>query len=63
MGFRVDTGIHFFWFVLVIVLFSVSMTLMIMCIGVVSGTFGAAALLSSVFILWNFVFGGSLVQA
>lgn len=62
MGFRVDSGIHFCWFILITVLFSVCMTLMVMCIGIVTGTFGAAALASSVFILWNFVFGGALVQ-
>lgn len=63
MGFRIDAGIHFFYFILIIVLFSVAMTMMILCIGIVSGSFGAAALLSSVFILWNFVFGGALVQS
>ncbi|KAG5501193.1 hypothetical protein JIQ42_06191 [Leishmania sp. Namibia] len=63
MGFRVDTGLHFFYFILIIVLFSICITMMILCIGIVSGSFGAAALLSSVFILWNFVFGGALVQA
>lgn len=63
MGFRVDAGIHFFWFILVVVLFSICITTMILCIGIVSGSFGAAALLSSVFILWNFVFGGALVQS
>lgn len=63
MGFRVDAGIHFFYFILIVVLFSVCITMMVLCIGIVSGSFGAAALLSSVFILWNFVFGGALVQA
>lgn len=63
MGFRVDAGVHFFYFILVIVLFSICITMMIMCIGILSGSFGAAALLSSVFILWNFVFGGALVQS
>ncbi|CAJ1988917.1 ATP-binding cassette protein subfamily G - member 5 / LABCG5 [Leishmania donovani] len=63
MGFRVDAGLHFFYFILIIVLFSICMTMVILCIGIVSGSFGAAALLSSVFILWNFVFGGALVQA
>jgi ABC-type multidrug transport system ATPase subunit len=63
MGFRVDAGVHFFYFILIIVLFSVCITMMILCIGIISGSFGAAALLSSVFILWNFVFGGALVQA
>ncbi|KAG5478633.1 hypothetical protein LSCM1_06036 [Leishmania martiniquensis] len=63
MGFRVDVGLHFFYFILVIVLFSICITMMILCIGIVTGSFGAAALLSSVFILWNFVFGGALVQA
>ncbi|KPA84085.1 putative ATP-binding cassette protein subfamily G member 5 [Leptomonas pyrrhocoris] len=63
MGFRVDAGIHFFYFILIIVLFSICITMMILCIGIVSGSFGAAALLSSVFILWNFVFGGALVQS
>ncbi|KPI86072.1 putative ATP-binding cassette protein subfamily G member 5 [Leptomonas seymouri] len=63
MGFRVDAGIHFFYFILIIALFSICITMMILCIGIVSGSFGTAALLSSVFILWNFVFGGALVQA
>ncbi|KAK7195846.1 ATP-binding cassette protein subfamily G, member 5 [Novymonas esmeraldas] len=63
MGLRVDAGLHFFYFIFVIVLFSVCITMMVLCIGIVSGSFGAAALLSSVFILWNFVFGGALVQA
>ncbi|CAJ1025748.1 putative ABC transporter/ABC-2 type transporter [Leishmania shawi] len=63
MGFRVDAGLHFFYFILIIALFSISITMMILCIGIVSGTFGTAVLLSSVFILWNFVFGGALVQA
>ncbi|KAG5504354.1 hypothetical protein JKF63_04803 [Porcisia hertigi] len=63
MGFRVDDGLHFFYFILIIVLFSIAITMMILCIGIASGSFGAAALLSSVFILWNFVFGGALVQA
>ncbi|CBZ27176.1 ABC transporter-like protein [Leishmania mexicana MHOM/GT/2001/U1103] len=63
MGFRVDAGQHFFYFIFIIVLFSICMTMVVLCIGIVSGSFGAAALLSSVLILWNFVFGGDLVQA
>ncbi|KEG12839.1 ABC transporter [Trypanosoma grayi] len=63
MGLRVDDGMHFFWFVVVVVLFSVCITLVVLCIGIVTRSFGAAALLSSVVILWNFVFGGFLVQA
>ncbi|CAD2219152.1 ATP-binding protein cassette protein subfamily G, member 5 [Angomonas deanei] len=63
MSFRTDSGNHFTWFVLVVASFSVCMTLSIMCIGSVAGSFGAAALISSVFILWNFVFGGLMVQA
>lgn len=63
MGFRTDSGEHFLWFIFIIVLFSISVTLLVLCIGIISGGFGAAALLSSVFILWNFVFGGAMVQA
>ncbi|ESL06835.1 hypothetical protein TRSC58_05484 [Trypanosoma rangeli SC58] len=63
MGLRVDDGVHFFWFVVVVVLFSICITLIILCIGIVTGSFGSAALLSSVVILWNFVFGGFLVQS
>ncbi|EKF26982.1 ABC transporter, putative [Trypanosoma cruzi marinkellei] len=63
MGLRVDDGVHFFWFVVIVVLFSTCITLIVLCIGIITGSFGAAALLSSVFILWNFVFGGFLVQS
>ncbi|RNF06840.1 ATP-binding cassette protein subfamily G, member 5 [Trypanosoma conorhini] len=63
MGLRADDGVHFFWFVVVVVLFSICVTLLVLCIGIVTGSFGAAALLSSVVILWNFVFGGFLVQS
>ncbi|KAF8275590.1 putative ABC transporter [Trypanosoma cruzi] len=63
MGLRVDDGVHFFWFVVIVVLFSICITLIVLCIGIITGSFGAAALLSSVFILWNFVFGGFLVQS
>ncbi|ORC89274.1 ABC transporter [Trypanosoma theileri] len=63
MGLRVDDGVHFFWFIVVVILFSVCITLVVLCIGILTGSFGAAALLSSVVILWNFVFGGFLVQS
>ncbi|RNF09696.1 ATP-binding cassette protein subfamily G, member 5 [Trypanosoma rangeli] len=63
MGLRVDNGVHFFWFVVIVVLFSICITLVVLCIGIVTGSFGSAALLSSVVILWNFVFGGFLVQS
>ncbi|CCW63748.1 unnamed protein product [Phytomonas sp. EM1] len=63
MGFRTDSGEHFMWFIVIITLFSVCMTLMVMCVGIVMESFGASALVSSVFILWFFVFGGSMVQA
>ncbi|CCW68267.1 unnamed protein product [Phytomonas sp. Hart1] len=62
MGFRTDSGDHFLWFILIITLFSVCMTLMVMCVGIVMESFGASALVSSVFILWFLVFGGALVQ-
>lgn len=63
MGLRGDSGIHLFWFIIIVALFSVCITLIVMCVGVVTGSFGSAALLSSVVILWNFVFGGLLVQS
>lgn len=63
MGLRTDFGTYFMWFMFIVTLFTLVMTLLIVCIGVVSNSFGAAALLSAVLILWNFVFGGLLVQA
>lgn len=63
MGLRTDNGFYFLWFLGILTLFSVCMTLLTLAIGVIMGSFGAAALVSSVVILWNFVFGGLLVQA
>eukprot|EP00796_Vickermania_ingenoplastis_P006523 gene6523-4700_t len=63
MGFRVDDGWCFLYFICIMALFSVDITLVTMCIGILCETFGSAALLSSVVILWNFVFGGAMVQA
>lgn len=63
MGLRTDDGIHFVWFISMLCLFSVCMTLMTFSVGIVLGSFGPAALTSAVVILWNFVFGGLLVQA
>lgn len=63
MGFRVDDGWSYFYFISILVLFSVDITLMTLCIGILASSFGTAALLSSVMILLNFVFGGAMVQA
>ena len=63
MGLRTDFGTYFIWFLFIVSLFTLVMTLLIVCVGVLSSSFGAAALLSAVLILWNFVFGGLLVQA
>lgn len=63
MGFRVDQGWSYFYFISILVLFSADITLMTMCIGILASSFGTAALLSSVMILLNFVFGGAMVQA
>lgn len=63
MGLRMDSGWCFFYFLSILVLFSVNMTLIILCLGIVSQSFGSAALLSSVTILLNFIFGGAMVQA
>nr|CCC49572.1 putative ABC transporter, fragment [Trypanosoma vivax Y486] len=63
IGLRTDDGVHFFWFVFVVVLFSVCMTLIVLCVGVITGSSGTAALVSNIVILWNFVFGGLLVQS
>jgi ABC-type multidrug transport system ATPase subunit len=63
MGLRTDGGSHWLWFLLILVLFSVCVTLAVMCIGVLTPTFGSSALLSSVVILWTFVFGGLLAQS
>ena len=63
MGLRTDDGSYFLWFLVILTLFTVCISLCVMCIGVMTSSFGAAALISSVVILWNFVFGGLLVQA
>lgn len=63
MGLRTDNGSHWLWFLCILVLFSVCITLVVMCIGIVTSNFGSSALLSSVLILWTFVFGGLLAQA
>jgi ABC-type multidrug transport system ATPase subunit len=63
MGLRTDDGSHWLWFLLILVLFSVCITLAVMCIGIVTSNFGSSALLSSVLILWTFVFGGLLAQS
>jgi ABC-type multidrug transport system ATPase subunit len=63
MGLRTDDGIHFVWFIAMLCLFSVCMTFMTFSVGIVLGSFGPAALTSAVVVLWNFVFGGLLVQA
>lgn len=63
MGFREDEGWCFFYFISILVLFSIDITLLTLCIGIVSPSFGTAALLSSIWILLNFVFGGAMVQS
>jgi ABC-type multidrug transport system ATPase subunit/ABC-type multidrug transport system permease subunit len=63
MGFRTDDATYFFWFLLVIALFSVTITCTVLCVAIVAPSFGSAALISSVIILWHFVFGGLMVQA
>eukprot|EP00743_Colponemidia_sp_Colp-15_P013210 GILK01015259.1.p1 GENE.GILK01015259.1~~GILK01015259.1.p1 ORF type:complete len:648 (-),score=26.63 GILK01015259.1:152-1981(-) len=63
MGLRMDDGTHFLWFVFIVTLFTCTITMIVVCIGAVSNSFGSAALASAVLILWNFVFGGLLVQS
>lgn len=63
MGLRTDDSVHFVWFLAIMSLFSICMTLVTFAIGIVVGTFGASALITAVVILWNFVFGGLMVQA
>jgi ABC-type multidrug transport system ATPase subunit len=63
MGLRTDDPFHYCWFIVILCAYSVCMTLMVMVIGVLLPSFGAAALVSAIFILWNFVFGGLMVQA
>ena len=63
MGLRTDDGAHWLWFLFILVIFSVCITLMVMCIGIVTSNFGSSALLSAVVILWTFVFGGLLAQS
>ena len=63
MGLRMDDGSHFLWFIFIVALFTCTITMLVVCIGAVSQSFGSAALVAAVLILWNFVFGGLLVQS
>ena len=63
MGYRVDDATFFMWFLFVLVIFVVAITCLIVCVGIVLPSFGPSALVSSILILWHFVFGGLLVQA
>jgi len=63
MGLRTDGGSYFAWFALVNGLFAIQTSAMTMCAAALTSTFGAAALLSAIIILWNFVFCGLLIQA
>jgi hypothetical protein len=62
MGLRVDGGGYFAWYMLVLALFSSVTALTTYCTGLLCPSLGSAALLSAVVTLWNFVFGGLLVQ-
>jgi hypothetical protein len=59
MGLRVDGGGYFAWYMLVLALFSSVTALTTYCTGLLCPSIGAAALLSAVVTLWNFVFGCS----
>jgi hypothetical protein len=63
MGLRTDSGTHFLWFLTILVLFSLLTASIVLCVAMVAPSFGAGALFSALFMLWNLVFGGLLIQS
>lgn len=63
MGLRIDGSAHFLWFLLITTMFSMFVTAMCFCVAIVAPTFGTAALVSALIILWYTVFGGLMIQS
>ena len=63
MGLRTDASSYFLWFNLIVVLFSLFVTGTCFCVAMVTDSFGAAALFSSLLILWNTAYGGLMIQS
>jgi ABC-type multidrug transport system ATPase subunit len=63
MGLRVDHGSYFLWYMIILTAFSSICAMLTYVTGLICPSLGSAALLSAVITLWNFVFGGLVVQA
>jgi hypothetical protein len=63
MGLREDIGSPFMWFVVITIMFSCMVCGMCLAVGMVAPSFGAAALFSSLLILWDATFGGLMINA
>lgn len=63
LGLRVDGNSHFLWFLVLLVAYSIFVTGMCICVAIIAPTFGTAALVSALVILWYTVFGGLMIQS
>ena len=63
IGLRDDLGLPFLRFVIILIIFSLCASSLCINVGLLIQSFGAAALICSIAILWIAVFGGLMVQA
>lgn len=63
MGLRIDGSAHFLWFLFITTIFSLFVTGICFCVAILTPSFGTAALVSALIILWHTVYGGLMLQA
>eukprot|EP00760_Papus_ankaliazontas_P004836 PhM_4_TR1219/c0_g1_i1/m.72446 len=63
MGFRSDFAANYMWFLTTMVGYNLVMAAQVFCIAMLVSSFGTGALVSSLLMLCEFVFGGLMIQA